>query len=251
MTDGMTANRTPQVKSARPADAVPDPIRRALVVEDRPEIVATVTRLLEREGFSVEIAYDGETAVETARAFNPELIVLDLSLPKRDGIEVCREVRTFSDAYVIMVTGRTDEIDVLVGLGVGADDYVRKPFSPRELQARIRVMARRPRQRTSLTEERTFGDLVVVPAAHEVRLSGKVVPLTKTEFDLLEVLSSNPRISFTRAMLVERVWGGSWYGDTHLVDVHIANLRKKLGDEPGAPRYIRTVRGVGYRMATS
>src|SRR6266568_9608649 len=228
---------------------------RALVVDDEAPLVGLVTRYLEREGFQVRAADDGERAVELARTFQPEVIVLDLMLPRLDGIEACRRIRTFSDAYVVMLTARAEEVDKLVGLGVGADDYLTKPFSPRELVARIRAMLRRPRSAPSgqaaAGPVRRLGDLVVDPAAREVHLQGRPVELTRLEFDLLEALSEHPRIVLSRRQLLERVWGSDWYGhgDEHLVDVHIANLRHKLGDDPRQPRYVLTVRGVGYRMA--
>jgi DNA-binding response OmpR family regulator len=220
----------------------------ALVVDDSPEIVALLVPLLEREGFTVSSAADGERALELARTTHPDLIILDLALPRLDGTEVCRRIRAFSDAYLIMLTARAEEIDMLTGLAIGADDYLRKPFSPRELVARIRTLLRRPRVTVPARPERRFGALLVDVAAHEVRLGEQVVELTRTEFDLLATLSSEPGTSFSRAMLIEAVWGANWYGDDHLVDVHIANLRRKLHDDPRAPRYVRTVRGVGYRM---
>jgi len=195
---------------------------RALVVDDEQALVRLVTTYLEREGFQVQAAGDGERAVQLARTFQPEVIVLDLMLPRLDGIEACRQIRTFSDAYVVMLTARAEEVDKLVGLGVGADDYLTKPFSPREL--------------------------VIDPAAREVRLGGRLVELTRLEFDLLEALSERPRVVLSRRQLLERVWDPGWVGDDHVVDVHIANLRRKLGDDPRAPRWILTVRGVGYRM---
>ena len=228
---------------------------RALVVDDEPPLVRLVTSYLERDGFQVQAAGDGQQAVELARTFQPEVIVLDLMLPGVDGIEACRRIRTFSDAYIVMLTARAEEVDKLVGLGVGADDYLTKPFSPRELVARIRAMLRRPR--AAATGEaaagpvRRLGELTVDPAAREVHLQGRPVELTRLEFDLLEALSERPRVVLSRRQLLERVWGPDWYGDDHLVDVHIANLRRKLGDDPRAPRYIVTVRGVGYRMGPS
>jgi DNA-binding response OmpR family regulator len=224
---------------------------RALVVDDEPPLVGLVTRYLEREGFQVRAAGDGLQAVELAKTFQPEVIVLDLMLPRMDGIEACRQIRTFSDAYVVMLTARTEEVDKLVGLGVGADDYLTKPFSPRELVARIRAMLRRPRAAAPVVAAgpvRRIGELVIDPAAREVQLAGKPVELTRLEFDLLEALSERPRVVLSRRQLLERVWGADWYGDDHLVDVHIANLRHKLGDDPRQPRHILTVRGVGYRM---
>ena len=237
----------------------PDPARthrqarpRALVVDDEPPLVQVVGGYLEREGFDVVTAPDGETAVALARDTIPDVVVLDLMLPGMDGIEVCRRIRTFSDAYVIMLTARRDEVDKLVGLSVGADDYLTKPFSPRELVARIRAMLRRPRAGGPAEARplRRFGALEIDPAGREVRIGGTEVELTKVEFDLLDALSAEPRVAFSRRRLTERVWGGDWYGDDHVVDVHIANLRRKLGDEAARPRYIRTVRGVGYRMGT-
>jgi DNA-binding response OmpR family regulator len=178
------------------------------------------------------------------------VIVLDLMLPGIDGVEVCRRVRAFSDAYIIMLTAKSDEVDKLVGLSVGADDYLTKPFSPRELVARIRAMLRRPRAEEHDPERvvRTFGDLQIDASAHEVRVAGRAIELTRTEFDLLDALSAHPRMAFSRHQLLERVWHGEWYGDDHVIDVHIGNLRRKLGDDAAQPRYIRTVRGVGFRM---
>lgn len=222
----------------------------ALVVDDEPPLVELVRSYLEREGFRVEATGHGETAVSLARELQPDVIVLDLMLPGIDGVEACRRIREFSDAYVVMLTARAEEVDKLVGLAIGADDYLTKPFSPRELVARIRAMLRRPRGDRAACGEppRRFGDLVIDPAAREVLLGGTPVELTRTEFDLLDALSGQPRIVFTRGQLLERVWGEGWFGDDHLVDVHVANVRRKLGDDSRTPRYIRTVRGVGYRM---
>jgi len=227
------------------------PRPRVLVVEDEPPISRLVASYLESEGFEVDVTYDGEHGVELARERRPDVIVLDLMLPGMNGIEVCRTIRTFSDAYVIMLTARTEEIDRLIGLSVGADDYLGKPFSPRELVARVRALLRRPRAATAGADPpRRFGDLVVDPTAREVHCGGEPVDLTRTEFDLLNTLSAQPRVAFTRQQLLEQVWGQDWFGDEHVVDVHVANLRRKLGDDAQASRYIRTVRGVGYRMDT-
>jgi DNA-binding response OmpR family regulator len=227
----------------------PAPQPRALVVEDEVPLARLVVRYLEREGFEVSSCEDGERAVQLAREQDPEVIVLDLMLPGMDGIEACRRIRAFSDVYIIMLTARAEEADKIVGLSTGADDYVTKPFSPGELMARVRAMRRRPR--TPWPDQapvRRFGDLVVDPAAREVRRGDRPVALTRLEFDLLEALSERPRVVLSRRQLLERAWGTDWVGDEHLVEVHIANLRRKLGDDPHNPRYVCTVRGVGYRM---
>jgi DNA-binding response OmpR family regulator len=223
---------------------------RALLVEDSPEFVMLCKHLLEQEGFEVLVAGDGGKAIELARHERFELAVLDLGLPDLDGLEVCRRIRQFSDAYVVMVTGRSDEVDKIVGLSVGADDYVTKPFSPRELTARIQAMRRRPRGSVSLAESpvRLFGAVQIDPVAREVTVDGTLIELTKIEFDVLDLLSSSPRRTFTRAQLLETVWGDNWFGDDHIIDVHMGNLRRKLGESASAPRHIRTVRGVGYRF---
>jgi len=226
---------------------------RALVVDDEPSLVTVVAGYLTREGYAVDTAADGEAALAAARAHPPDIVVLDLMLPGIDGIEVCRQLRTFTDAYVIMLTARAEEVDKLIGLSVGADDYLTKPFSPRELVARVKVMLRRPRTTAPAGPQadiRRFGALTVDPQSREVHLDGVPVELTRTEFDLLDALTARPRLAFTRAQLIEHVWGGSWVGDEHLVDIHIGHIRRKLGDDPADPRYVRTVRGVGYRMGT-
>ena len=228
--------------------------RLALVVEDEAPLATLVRSYLEREGFEVVTAGDGETAVELAREREPDVIVLDLMLPGIDGFEACRRIRTFSDAYILVLTARAEEADKVAGLSTGADDYVTKPFSPGELVARVRALLRRPRGGggggAPASTPRRFGDLVVDPLGREVRVGGRPVELTRLEFDLLDALSERPRVVFTRGQLLERVWGPTWFGDEHVVDVHVANLRRKLGDDGRNPRYIRTVRGVGYRMGT-
>lgn len=224
---------------------------RVLVVDDERSLAKVVASYLERDGHQVRCVFDGLAAVTAARNDEPDVVVLDLMLPGLDGVEVCRQLRTFSDCYVIMLTARTDEVDKLAGLGVGADDYLTKPFSPRELVARVRAMLRRPRGRQRRPEEeppRRFGTLEIDVAAREVRLDDRAVPLTRTEFDLLAALSARSKVVFSRVQLIAAVWGDGWIGDEHLVDVHIGHLRRKLGDDPAAPQFIRTVRGVGYRM---
>jgi DNA-binding response OmpR family regulator len=224
---------------------------RALVVDDEPSLTRVVAGYLEHEGFVVTTAPDGEQALAAARRDPPDVVVLDVMLPGIDGIEVCRQLRTFTDAYVIMLTARSEEVDTLIGLSVGADDYMTKPFSPRELTARIRGLLRRPRmagQTAGGPKARTIGDLSLDPQSREVHLGRTRVELTRTEFDLLDALTERPRLAYTRRQLIERVWGSDWVGDEHLVDIHIVHIRRKLGDDPAAPRYVTTVRGIGYRM---
>ena len=221
-----------------------------LVVDDEQDLARLVADYLTRDGFAVALAFDGPSAVQAARDEPPDVVVLDLGLPGLDGVEVCRQLRTFTDCYVIMLTARTDEVDKLIGLAVGADDYMTKPFSPRELLARVHVLQRRARMRP--TEEETgrlqFGPLAVDVAAREAHLGGRPVELTRTEFDVLVALATRPKVVFTRRQLIDTVWGEGWVGDEHLVDVHIAHLRRKLDDDPNEGRFVRTVRGVGYRM---
>jgi len=223
------------------------------VVDDEPALVRVVAAYLERDGFEVATAANGTAALDLARASPPDVVVLDVMMPGIDGIEVCRRLRTFSDAYVIMLTARVDEIDTLVGLSVGADDYLTKPFSSRVLVARIRTLLRRPRTGAAPatgTGVRRVGDLSIDRESREVWLGDRPVVLTRTEFDLLDLLSSRPRTAFTRAQLIEQVWGPDFFGDERLVDIHVAHVRHKLADDVAAPRYILTVRGVGYRMGT-
>ena len=216
------------------------------MVEDTAEFATLCRALLERGGFEVTVTDRGELGVDLARRLGPELVLLDISLPGIDGFEVCRRLREFSDAYVLMVTGRVDEVDKVVGLTVGADDYVTKPFSAREVSARIAAMRRRPRV-TRATGLRDFGPLVVDPAAREARLDGAVLDLTKIEFDILDLLTSSPRRTFSREQVLEAVWGDR-LEDDHVLAVHLGNLRRKLGESASRPRFLRTMRGVGYRF---
>lgn len=218
---------------------------RILVVDDEPPIVDLVRGYLVREGWTVDVAVDGPSAIEQARSNQPDVIVLDLMLPGIDGLEVCRQVRTFSDAYILMLTARSEEIDRIVGLSVGADDYLVKPFSPRELVARIKAVLRRPR---AATRPSNPAGLVIDEPRHSVRLDGTEVELTATEFGILAALARDPGVVVGRTALFERVWGSEFVADEHLVDVHVANLRRKLGDDPSSPRFIETVRAVGYRL---
>jgi two-component system alkaline phosphatase synthesis response regulator PhoP len=227
-------------------------MRTILVVDDEPNLVELVQTYLEREGYAVLIASDGETALRLARAREPDVVVLDVMLPGIDGIEVCRQLRQFSDTYVLMLTARAEEIDKIVGLSVGADDYLTKPFSPRELVARIRALLRRPRHSTGGSADREVppvraGDLAIDESRHEVTRRDEPVTLTAREFALLVALARHPGRVFTRTQLLEHVWGDEYYDD-HVVDAHVGNLRKKLEDDPAGPCYIETVRGVGYRF---
>ena len=220
-------------------------------MDDEPSLTRVVAGYLEHEGFTVTTAPDGEQALASARRDPPDVVVLDLMLPGIDGIEVCRQLRTFTDAYVIMLTARSEEVDTLIGLSVGADDYMTKPFSPRELTARIRSLLRRPRtsgHSAGDLQVRTIGDLSLDAQSRQVHVGQTPVELTRTEFDLLAALTERPKLAYTRTQLIERVWGPDWVGDEHLVDIHIAHIRAKLGDDAATPRFVMTVRGVGYRM---
>jgi DNA-binding response OmpR family regulator len=214
-----------------------------LVVDDEPPMVELVRGYLVREGWAVETARDGIRALEMTRSEHPDVVVLDLMLPGLDGLEVCRQIRTFSDAYVVMLTARSEEVDKLIGLAVGADDYLTKPFSPRELVARIRAIMRRARSGAPAVP-----GLEVDPATRIARVDGVTLNLTRTEFDILAALAREPGVVVDRPTLLTSVWGPG-YSDDHLVDVHVANLRRKLGDDPEQPRFVATVRGVGYRLA--
>src|SRR5204863_315511 len=223
-----------------------------LVVDDEPPILDLIASYLRADGFNVRTAQDGAGALAQARAVRPDLIVLDVMLPGMDGMEVCRRIQQEFDVYILMLTARAEEIDKVVGLSVGADDYLTKPFSPRELVARVKAMLRRPRMVGAATiedvpEVRRFGDLVIDEARHEVTRGGEVVPLTALELRLLLALAGYPGHVLTRSQLLERVWGDDVYDD-HVIDVHIGNLRKKLEPDPTHPTYVRTVRGAGYRF---
>ena len=224
---------------------------KVLVVDDEESLVRLVRGYLEREGFEVSAAYDGEAAISLARQARPDLVVLDVMLPGLDGVEVCRRLRQFSDAYVIMLTARAEEIDKIVGLSVGADDYLTKPFSPRELVARVKAMLRRPRGGAAQEEAplpQRFGELTIDLAGHRVLKSGVELALTPLEYSLLTALTGAPGRVFTREQLLERVWGYDYFGDDHVVDVHVGSLRKKVEDDPSRARLVRTVRGAGYRF---
>jgi DNA-binding response OmpR family regulator len=240
----------PITRVTMPGTATP----RALVVDDAAENRMLVSALLIQQGFHVDQAADGEAAVQAAANAAHDLIVLDIGLPDIDGVEVCRRVRQFSDAHVLMLTAQDTELDKVVGFEAGADDYVTKPFSIAELMGRVKAVLRRA-TRSAATQApaapsptRSFGSLTIDPLAREVTLGGETLELTRIEFDLLDTLTAEPRVAFSRAQLLERVWGPNWFGDDHLVDVHISNLRRKLADDPRSPDFVCTVRGVGYRM---
>jgi DNA-binding response OmpR family regulator len=229
-------------------EGVPEAARRAVVVEDDPDIRELITHTLTDLGLEVTAVETGPDGVAAVRAVNPDLVTLDLGLPGIDGIEVCRQIRESSDAYIIMVTARSDEIDRLLGLETGADDFMPKPFSLRELQARVNAMFRRPRPSVPTGNDRavvlSYSGLRVDVSARRAYREDEEVLLTRTEFDLLTELMRTPTKVVTREELLKAVWGTPWVGDTHVVEVHVGNLRRKLGGS----RYIRTVRGVGYRM---
>jgi DNA-binding response OmpR family regulator len=223
---------------------------RILVVEDDPKTADTLRRYLEHGGFSVEVAFNGTQALEDFGREPPDLVVLDLMLPRIDGLEVCRRIRARSRVPIIMLTARTTEEDRLRGLEGGADDYVAKPFSPRELVARVRVVLRRVREAPLGDPLLRAGDLELDPAARVARRAGRALALTPREFQLLETLMRAPDRAFTRGALVEAAFGGDSESLERTVDVHVMNLRRKVEDDPSAPRFVRTVFGVGYRFAS-
>ncbi|MFQ5595872.1 MAG: response regulator transcription factor [Anaerolineae bacterium] len=232
--------------------------QRILIVEDERDIVAVVKGYLEQAGYQTLTAYDGKTGLFMARQEKPDLVVLDLMLPEMDGLDVCRALRrdrdpVVADTPIIMLTARVEETDKLIGLELGADDYVTKPFSPRELVARVRTVLRRLERADRTSEERPLhaGDLVLDPTRREARLGDQLLDLTPTEFDLLHLLMANPGRPFSRLELLERLQGEAYAGYDRTIDVHIKNLRKKLGEGGRTPRYIKTVLNVGYKLAGS
>ncbi|MBI4932403.1 MAG: response regulator transcription factor [Actinobacteria bacterium] len=219
-----------------------------LVVDDEGPIREIVRRYLQAEGIDVVEADDGPSAVERFTTHHPDVVVLDVMLPGFDGIEVLRRIRATSDAYVLMLTARTEETDRIIGLSVGADDYVTKPFSARELTARVKALLRRPHMADSAPTRQEFGRLSLDDTRREVLVDGTLVALSALEFDLLAALSAKPGQVLSRRQLLERVWGFDYFGDERVVDVHIRNLRRALGDDADAPTWIATVRGVGYKF---
>jgi DNA-binding response OmpR family regulator len=219
-----------------------------LIVDDEAIVRDVLTRYLEREGFQVDAAADGEAALEIAARSRPDIVVLDLMLPKVDGLEVFRRLRELWDVPVVMLTAKGEEIDRLVGLELGADDYVSKPFSPREVVARIRAILRRGERGARDGAPLVMGRLEIDRDRREVRRDAASLHLTRKEYDLLELLASHPGRTFTRTDLLEKVWDFAWDGDSSTVTVHIRRLREKIEDDPSEPRHLVTVWGVGYRF---
>ncbi len=224
-------------------------MKKILIVEDEPTLLATLRYNLEREGYAVATAPDGELALSLARSERPHLVVLDIMLPKLDGFEVCRILRRETAVPILMLTAKTDEVDKVVGLELGADDYVTKPFSMRELLARVRALLRRAeRSPQSEAESIATGDLVVDLAKRIVFRASRALALKPKEYELLAFLARNRGRAFTRELLLNQVWGYDFAGDSRTVDVHVRWLREKIEDEPSKPTRLITVRGTGYRF---
>ena len=221
---------------------------RILLVDDEPAIVETVRAYLEAEGYAVQTASDGPEALKLARSFHPDVIVLDLMLPGLDGLEVLRRLRQVCDVYVLLLTAKTHETDKVVGLTMGADDYVTKPFSPRELVARVKALLRRGRSSDAGDAALVFRRLRLDPQARRVWKDAALVELTPLEFDLLYALARYRGRVFSREQLIEQVWGYDYYGEDRVVDVHLGRIRKKVEDNAATPSLIVTVRGAGYRF---
>jgi len=231
-----------------------DPQATVLIVEDEESFVEALVVGLKREGFLVNVARDGAEAIAMFDSVRPDLVLLDVMLPKVSGVDVCRNLRSRSRVPIIMVTAKGSEIDTVVGLEVGADDYVSKPYRLRELVARMRAVLRRaPRQEDVADggDAIEVGDVALDPERHEVFVRGDAVTLPLKEFELLELLLTNAGRVLTRETLIDRVWGPNYYGDTKTLDVHIKRLRSKIEDNPSAPRRITTIRGLGYKYETA
>ncbi|MGN0012631.1 MAG: response regulator [Candidatus Bruticola sp.] len=219
-----------------------------LVVDDEANIVSLLRYNLEQQGFEVICASDGNEAIALARREHPDLILLDVMLPDRSGIDVTRTIRKESKTPIIMVTAKVEEIDKVLGLEMGADDYVPKPFSPRELIARIKAVLRRTSDHSEEKDEITFDKLSINLVKHEVRKNGQIVELKPKEFDLLRLMATNPGKVYTRDFLLEQLWGYDYLGDTRTVDVHMRRLRQKIEDDPSNPKQLKTVHGIGYKF---
>jgi len=220
-----------------------------LVVDDEPKIVALARDYLEHAGFTVLTAVDGRSAVETIHRRHPDLVVLDLGLPQLDGLDVTREIRRTSSLPIVMLTARDDELDKLLGLELGADDYLTKPFSPRELVARVKAVLRRTESAGTPPEVLRSGGLTIDVPRHRVEVDGRIVELTPTEFELLLALARQPGRILTRSQLLDAIHGIAYEAYERAIDSHVKNLRRKLEPEPSTPRYVLTVHGVGYRLA--
>ena len=220
-----------------------------LVVDDEPKIVKLARDYLQRQGYQVATAADGPTALAIARREKPALVVLDLNLPGMDGLDVCRALRRDSGVPIFMLTARVEETDRLIGLELGADDYITKPFSPRELVARVRAVLRRSRGDLQAPYLIRAGDLEIDLAGHRVTRNGEALELSRTEFNLLSVLAQHQGQAFSRAQLLQRLHGVAFDGYERSIDAHIKNLRRKIEPDPGNPSYVETVYGVGYRFA--
>ncbi len=223
------------------------------MVEDEATITEPLAEALAREGWDSAVAGSVAAALELAEQLRPELVLLDVMLPDGSGYDVCRELRRRSEVPIIMLSARGEETDRIVGLEVGADDYVVKPFNARELVARVRAVLRRAQRDSPAAEEEplAIGGLRLDPARHEASLDGAPLDLTRKEFGVLRLLMSNAGSVVSREQLIDEVWDVNWFGPTKTLDVHVSGLRKKLGDDPGSPRYLHTVRGVGFRFASS
>lgn len=224
---------------------------RILVVEDEPSIAESMQYALEVEGFEVHVAGTGREGVDQAQLFNPSLVLLDVMLPESSGLDVCRQIRASSDVPIIMVSARDAEADMVAGLELGADDYVTKPFSMRELVARVRAQIRRTARSGSFSDTNEVlrgGTIELDLDAHEARVDGDTIQLRPKEFDLLESLMRRRNRLASRDLLIDEVWGPSYFGDTKTLDVHIKRLRQKLETDPSSPRHIVTVRGLGYKF---
>ncbi|MDA8064359.1 MAG: response regulator transcription factor [Thermaerobacter sp.] len=221
---------------------------RILLVDDEPPILELVSYNLRREGYEVRTARDGAGALEAFRRERPDLVILDLMLPGQDGYQVCRALREEGDVPILMLTARKEEEDRIRGLDLGADDYVTKPFSPRELAARVRAILRRSAGKAPEGGRLRCGDLALDLERRTVEVAGRSVNLTFTEFELLALLARSPGRVYTRELLLEKIWGYDYFGDIRTVDVHIRHLREKIEADPALPTFIETVRGVGYRF---
>ncbi len=251
---GIAVGATPSVaRQGRTRTMAPVSVpAKVLVVEDNPDVSQLIGMALSAARLDVRSVDDGDRALAAALDWAPDVVLLDLGIPGPDGIEVCRRLRRFSNAYVLILTARAEEVDKLIGLSVGADDYLTKPFSPRELVARIQAMLRRPKELgvavpEQVSAERVVGPLRIDVEAHEVTVDGTHLVLTRLEFALLDALTENVRLVSSRDRLRRAAWGEAWLADDHAVDVHLSNLRRKLAGA-GVDGFIATVRGVGYRV---